>query len=237
MLSASSPLRVCQPTHTHTHTHWTALADSPSSVESRIPASRRTVPPFCGQIDVLLVSCRMFSIPQRAGRSGLALASPLITWFGPYPPRHPLLPPPWVHPNTQQNRRLRNAVTMWPSAAKDTKKWTEWSVKKKRNKNQSNSLYWRAEVYHPVSPCWFEGQCGVVYASPRRVMHAFMWLGVIRGRDGARQVRRWGWRGRGKQGWDRRVIGWDEKWESLTFCYPERSLIAWEHIPEPLPHP
>lgn len=48
-------------------------------------------------------------------------------------------------------------------------------------------------------------------------------------------LERQSWRGSGRPSRNGRVIGWDEKWESLTFCYLQGWLIAREPIQ--LPHP
>lgn len=79
--------------------------------------------------------------------------------------------------------------------------------------------------------------CVCMCVSSDMYVCAFMWgtMDAIRGLDWAQQGRRARWRDRGKPGWNGRVIGWDEKWESLTFCYLQGCLIAWEPIQSPHP--
>lgn len=51
----------------------------------------------------------------------------------------------------------------------------------------------------------------------------------------AQRAERARWRDGGQPGWNGRVIGWDEKWESLTLCYLQGWLMAREPIQSPHP--
>lgn len=82
------PLPPSRHTYMHTNTHLTATTEAQLSVlcsVSSYPGLQANSSPFCRQIDVLLVSCCIFSIPKRTRRSGLAQASPLRTSSGLHP--------------------------------------------------------------------------------------------------------------------------------------------------------
>lgn len=95
-----------------THIYLTATTAARLSVlcsVSSYPSLQANSSPFCGQIDVLLVSYYIFSIPKRARRSSLAKASPLRTLSGLYP----------RDPNTQPHHSFRHGAPVLSGYIRD----------------------------------------------------------------------------------------------------------------------
>lgn len=93
------PLNKCLTAHTSTAAAQLSIFNCISSY----PGPQANSSPLCRQIDVVLVSCCMFRIPQRVRRSALAQASPFWTETGLCPKGHP---------NAQQQHSFRQPCSV-----------------------------------------------------------------------------------------------------------------------------